>query len=150
MKYIFSHLSLNTDLATLILRILFGGMFMYHGWPKLADYSTMVKMMGDPIGLGSELSLILVIFAEFFCGILIVLGLFTRIAVIFTFVTMLVAYFVAHAADDFMVKMLPFVYLWLCMVLIVLGSGRYSLDALLFKKLVVKLDHPKTRHYENP
>ena len=86
----------------------------------------------DPIGLGSQLSLWLVIFAEFVCGILILLGLFTRYAVVFTFITMLVAYFVAHAKDDFMVKMLPFVYIWLCIVIFILGSGRYSLDAALF------------------
>jgi putative oxidoreductase len=120
MKRLLSIFPLNTDLATLILRVMFGGMFIFHGWPKLSGYS--------------ELSLILVIFAEFFCGILILLGLFTRFAVVFTFVTMLVAYFVAHAADDFMVKMLPFVYIWLCIVIFILGSGRYSLDSLLFNK----------------
>jgi len=134
MKRLLSPYSLNTGLATLVLRLLFGGMFIYHGWPKLADYNGMLAMFGDPIGIGSELSLILVIFAEFFCGILILLGLFTRFAVVFTFVTMLVAYFVAHGKDDFMVKMLPFVYIWLCIVVFILGSGRYSLDAVLFDK----------------
>lgn len=134
MKRLLSVFPLNTDLATLILRVMFGGMFIFHGWPKLSGYSNMAKMMGDPIGLGSELSLILVIFSEFICGILILLGLLTRFAVVFTFITMLVAYFVAHAADDFMVKMLPFVYIWLCIVIFILGSGRYSLDAVLFNK----------------
>lgn len=134
MKRLFSPVSLDTDLAALLLRLIFGGMFIYHGYPKLAGYNEMLAMFGDPIGIGSELSLILVIFAEFFCGILIVLGLFTRFAVVFTFVTMLVAYFVAHANDEFMKKMLPFVYIWLCAVIFILGSGRYSLDYLLFNK----------------
>jgi len=123
--------SLNTDLATLILRLVFGGMFIYHGYPKLVGYNEMLGMFGDPIGLGTELSVMLVIFAEFFCGIFILLGLFTRFAVVFTFITMLVAYFVAHAKDEFMVKMLPFVYIWLCVVIFILGSGRYSLDAVM-------------------
>jgi putative oxidoreductase len=134
MKRLLNPYPLNTDLATLVLRLIFGGMFIYHGYPKLTGYNEMLAMFGDPVGLGSELSLILVIFAEFFCGILIVLGLFTRFAVVFTFITMLVAYFVAHANDDFMVKMLPFVYIWLCIVIFILGSGRYSLDAALFNK----------------
>jgi putative oxidoreductase len=134
MKRLLNPYSLNTDLATLVLRLIFGGMFIYHGYPKLTGYNEMLAMFGDPVGLGSELSLILVIFAEFFCGVLIVLGLFTRFAVVFTFITMLVAYFVAHANDDFMVKMLPFVYIWLCIVLFILGSGRYSLDAAFFNK----------------
>ncbi len=129
-----STVSLNTDLATLLLRIIFGGMFIYHGWPKLTGYSQMVEMFGDPIGIGSELSVILVIFAEFFCGIFILLGFMTRFAVVPVFITMLVAYFVAHAKDDFMIKMLPFVYLFLCPVLFILGSGKYSVDAVLFTK----------------
>lgn len=133
MKRLLQPASLNTDLATLILRLVFGGMFIFHGWPKLADYNGMVAMFGDPIGIGTELSVILVIFAEFFCGILILIGLFTRFAVVFTFITMLVAYFVAHGNDAFMVKMLPFVYIWLCIIIFILGSGRYSLDAALFK-----------------
>jgi len=134
MKRLTSPLSLNTDLASLLLRLIFGGMFIYHGYPKLIGYDQMVKMFGDPIGIGSELSVILVIFAEFFCGIFILLGLLTRFAVVPIFITMLVAFFVAHSKDEFTVKMLPFVYLFLCVVIFILGSGRYSLDATLFSK----------------
>jgi putative oxidoreductase len=133
MKKIFTPVSLNTDAAALILRLFFGGMFIYHGYPKIVNYSEFVNGF-DPIGLGPDLSLILTIFGEFVCGIFIVLGLFTRLAVIPVFVTMIVAYFVAHAKDDFMVKMLPFAYLWLCLVIFILGSGRYSLDAIIFDK----------------
>lgn len=134
MKKLLQTQPLHTDLATLLLRIVFGGMFIFHGWPKLANYNAMLEMFGDPIGLGTELSLILVIFAEFFCGIFILLGFLTRFSVIPVFITMLVAYFVAHGADEFQVKMLPFVYLWLCVVIFLLGSGKYSVDNLLFKK----------------
>lgn len=134
MKKLTSPLSLNTDLASLILRLVFGGMFIYHGWPKLTGYSQMVEMFGDPIGIGNELSVILVIFSEFFCGLFILLGFLTRFSVIPVFITMLVAFFVAHGNDEFTVKMLPFVYLFLCVVIFILGSGKYSADAVLFKK----------------
>ncbi len=133
MKKLFTPVSLNTDAAALILRLIFGGMFIYHGLGKIQNYDEMVKMF-DPIGLGPDLSLSLTIFGEFVCGIFIVLGLFTRFAVVPVFITMLVAYFVAHGKDDFMVKMLPFVYLFLCVVVFILGSGRYSLDAVIFDK----------------
>jgi putative oxidoreductase len=133
MKKLFTPVSLNTDLATLFLRLVFGGMFIFHGYPKIVNYDMYVAEF-NPIGLGNDLSLILTIFGEFVCGILIVLGLFTRLAVIPVFITMLVAFFVAHAKDDFGVKMLPFVYLFLCVVLFILGSGRYSLDAAIFDK----------------
>ena len=138
MKQLISTTSLNTDLATLLLRIIFGGMFIFHGYPKLTGYNQMVEMFGDPIGIGTELSVILVIFAEFFCGIFILVGFLTRYAVIPVFITMLVAYFVAHGKDEFMIKMLPFVYLFLCVVLFILGSGKYSVDAALFGKKQVQ------------
>jgi putative oxidoreductase len=126
--------SLDTNAATLILRLVFGGMFIFHGYPKLANYDQMLTMFGDPIGIGTELSLILTIFGEFVCGILIVLGLFTRFAVVPVFITMLVAYFVAHKNDAFTLKMLPFVYLFLCVIVFILGGGKYSADAMLFTK----------------
>lgn len=134
MKKLTRPLSLDTDLASLILRLVFGGMFIYHGWPKLTGYSQMVEIFGDPIGIGNELSVILVIFSEFICGLFILLGFLTRFSVIPVFITMLVAFFVAHGNDEFTVKMLPFVYLFLCVVIFILGSGRYSADAVLFKK----------------
>lgn len=134
MRKLFSTTPLDNDLAILILRLVFGGMFIFHGWPKLTNYSSMVEMFNDPIGLGNEVSVALVVFAEVFCGLFIVLGFMTRLAVIPVFITMLVAYFVAHANDPFMNKMLPFVYLFLCAVLFITGSGRYSLDAVLFNR----------------
>jgi putative oxidoreductase len=134
MKRLTSTTPLDTDLAILILRIIFGGMFIYHGWPKLANYSDMVAMFNDPISIGNEASVALVVFAEVFCGLFILLGFLTRFSVIPVFITMLVAYFVAHGADPFTNKMLPFVYLFLCVVIFILGSGRYSLDTVLFNR----------------
>lgn len=125
---------LDTDLATLILRIVFGGMFIFHGWPKLANYSNMVEMFNDPIRIGNEASVALVVFAEVFCGLFVLLGFLTRFSIIPIFITMLVAYFVAHKTDPFMNKMLPFLYLFLCVIIFILGSGRYSLDAVLFNR----------------
>lgn len=130
---LFSTYSLNTDLAALCLRLIFGGLFIYYGWLKLAAYDQVLPMFGDIIGIGSKLSFNLVIFAEFFCGIFIVLGFVTRLSVIPIFITMIVAFFVAHEKDPFQVKQLAFVYLLLSIVVFILGSGRYSLDGLIFK-----------------
>jgi len=134
MKRLLSPLSLNPDLATLLLRLLFGGMFTYYGYGKLANYDTILPMFGDIIGIGAKLSFNLVIFAEFFCGILIALGLFTRFAIVPAFITMVVAYFIAHAADPFDAKAIAFVFLIMCLPLFVAGGGKYSLDYILFAK----------------
>lgn len=126
--------SLNTDIATLLLRIIFGGLFIYHGYGKLVNFEEILPMFKDYIGIGPTLSIILVIFAEFFCGIFIFLGFLTRLSVIPIFITMTVAYFIVHAADPFRMKELAFAYWLLSGVVFILGSGSYSVDAMIFKK----------------
>lgn len=128
-----SYTPLHTDLGILLLRLIFGGMFIYFGYQKLGNYDMMLGLIGDPIGIGPKLSLNLTIFSEFFCGIFISLGFLTRVFVIPTFITMIVAYFVVHANDTFQVKQSAFVYMVLCLPVFVLGSGRFSVDRLIFK-----------------
>jgi putative oxidoreductase len=125
---------LNADVAALLLRLIFGGMFIYFGYQKIVNYDTYLGFFGDPIGLGNKLSYNLVIFGEFFCGIFIVFGFLTRLFVIPTFITMCVAYFIAHANDPFEKSQSAFLYMVLCLPVFVLGSGRYSVDGLVFKK----------------
>lgn len=119
--------------AALLLRLILGGLFIYHGYLKIENYSTFQPMMQDVIGIGSKLSYNLVIFAEFGCGILLVLGFLTRLAVIPILITMIVAFFIAHKNDAFMMKTLPFAYMLLCLPVFILGSGKYSVDRLIFK-----------------
>lgn len=131
---ILNYQSLNTDLATVLLRLIFGGLFVYYGYTKLVGFNQILPMFGDIIGIGSKLSLILVIFAELVCGFLVLIGCFTRLAIIPIFITMVVAYFIAHAKDPFTASQLAFVYMFLSLVIFVLGSGRFSIDVLLQKR----------------
>ena len=132
-SFLFRTTSLNTDLATFLLRLLIGGMFIYSGYLKIENYSTYMPMMQDYIGIGAKLSYDLVIFAEFGCGILVAIGLFTRLAILPILFTMIVVFFIAHEKDAFMMKQLPFVYMVTCLPIFILGSGKYSVDRLLFK-----------------
>ncbi|WP_417357987.1 DoxX family protein [Flavobacterium sp.] len=134
MKNLIKVQALNTDLATLLLRLIFGGMFVYYGYMKAANYEAFASMFQDIIGIGAKLSFNLVIFAELVCGFFILIGLLTRFSVIPVFITMIIAFFVAHANDGFDVKAIAFVYMLLCIVIFILGSGRYSADAVLFGK----------------
>ena len=54
---------------------------------------------GDPIGLGSTVNLTLVTMSEFICALLIMLGLWTRLAAFPVVISMAVAAFVVHAKD---------------------------------------------------
>lgn len=134
MKKILGYPSLNTDFATVFLRLLFGGLFVYYGYGKVDAYHQILPIFGDIIGIGSKLSFHLVIFAELVCGFFVLIGFLTRLSIIPIFITMFVAYFIAHAKDTFQVKQLAFVYLLLCVVIFVLGSGKYSVDRMIFKK----------------
>ena len=126
--------SLNTDIVALLLRLILGGLMIYHGYGKLIAYDQILPIFGDIIGIGSKLSFILLIFAEFICGILLVIGFLTRITVIPIFIAMVVAFFIAHGKDPFQVKELAFVFMCLSIVIFVLGSGKYSMDKLIFRK----------------
>jgi putative oxidoreductase len=134
MKKLINPQSLNTDVAALLLRLIFGGLFVYYGWMKLSNYDMILPMFGDIIGIGAKLSFNLVIFAELFCGLFVLVGFLTRFSVIPIFITMVVAYFIAHANDAFQDKQPAFIHMLLCLVVFVLGSGRYSVDSLLFNK----------------
>lgn len=134
MKRIVSSTPFSSDLAALVLRLIFGGLFTYHGYDKIVHYDLYLSMSKSIIGLGATIEFNLVIFAEFACGIFITLGFLTRLSVIPLIISMSVAYFIVHAKDAFMVKELAFLFLMLCVPVFILGSGKYSIDRLLFKK----------------
>jgi putative oxidoreductase len=85
----------------------------------------------DPFGLGPIASLLMVVFAEVFCSILIIMGLGTRLATIPLMVAMSVAAFYAHADDPFATKEKSLLFLLVYIFLFVFGSGRYSIDKLI-------------------
>lgn len=116
------------DLAVLILRIFSGAFMMTHGVPKVQKIMGGDLSFGDPIGLGPEISLILTAFAEAFCGLLIVLGLGTRLASIPLIITMGVAGFIHHASDPFGGKEKALLFLLIFVVLLITGGGKYSME----------------------
>jgi putative oxidoreductase len=88
------------SIGLLILRLGIGGYLITHGWGKLQMLlAGGADKFGDPIGLGSTVSLALVTMSEFICALLIMLGLGTRLAVFPVVISMAVAAFVVHAKD---------------------------------------------------
>ncbi|MGL5233588.1 MAG: DoxX family protein, partial [Empedobacter falsenii] len=118
----------------LLIRLAAGGFMFTHGFGKLQKLVNGNFEFGDPIGLGSEISLGLTVFAEILCAFLVLVGLFTRLAVIPLIITMLVAVFIVHADHDFGKKELGLFYLINYLVIFLSGAGKYSLDKLILKK----------------
>jgi putative oxidoreductase len=88
----------------------------------------------DPLHVGSVLSLTLAVFAEFFCSVLVIFGLMTRLAAVPVVIMMTVAISLIHAADPIEKKELAFLYLVPFLALIFTGAGRYSLDGIVRHK----------------
>lgn len=131
------------DISLLLWRLLFGMLFMMHGLTKINDFGQMALAFPDPLGVGSEISLILAIFGEVFCSVLLIFGLLTRLALIPMIFTMCIAFFVIHAGDPFSAKELSFIYLTTFIIIWVSGAGKYSLDYMIRVKLIKSLNQNK-------
>lgn len=124
-----------TALGLLVLRVAIGSaMLLGHGWAKLSGYQQKVEQFPDPLGMGSQVTLVLAIFAEVGCSILLIAGLLTRLAAIPLACMMTVAVFMVHRADPWSVKEPAALYLIAFVVLILSGPGRFSLDAFWFRR----------------
>ena len=127
----------TVSIVLLIARLAVALLMINHGYPKLTKLLAGGEIQfADPIGVGATFSLILTVFAEFLCSILIGLGLFTRLATIPLMITMLVAAFIVHGADPIVRKELAIMYFVLYLMLFVFEGGKFSLDYLLRGKKV--------------
>ncbi len=121
------------NFAMLILRIGLGVLMLHHGYGKLIHFNEMKGSFMNFIGLGSTISLVLDIFAEFFCSIFLILGLFTRLAVVPIMIAMSVALFKAHHGLLFGAGERAAIYLACCITILFCGPGRVSVDGMIGK-----------------
>jgi len=117
----------------LLLRLGLGVLMIPHGYDKLLHISEYQKTFFNFMGLGSMVSLLLTIFAEFFCSVFLVMGLFSRVAAFLLLITMGVAVCLAHNSDIFGKGEHAMLYLVGYAVIILIGPGRASMDGILSK-----------------
>lgn len=125
----------SMDIAPLLLRLGLGISMMFnHGWMKVSSFDKMSGKFVEFMGLSSSMSLTMAIFAEFFCSFLLIMGLFTRLATIPLLITMFMALKVKNfqiiGADN---NELAFVFLIGYCAIFLLGSGKYSVDGMIYK-----------------
>ena len=117
----------------LLLRVALGVLMMSHGYDKLVHFSEYKVGFHNFLGLGSTTSLLLVIFAEFFCALFITIGLFTRIIAVPLVINMVVVVFTVHKMDFFGKGELGALYLTGYIVLLLCGPGKASVDGIASK-----------------
>lgn len=122
------------NIATLCLRLIFGLLICIdHGFPKMTHFSTQQSIFFDPFHIGHRWSLVLVIFAEIFCALLLVLGLFTRVAALVLVISLSVAAFLFHKGQSIEQHELALVYLSAFFAILLVGPGRISVDGMMGK-----------------
>ena len=119
--------------AMLLLRLGVGVLMMAHGYDKLIHFSKYQHEFMNFLGIGSTMSLALLVFAEFFCSLFLILGLFTRLAAIPLIIATCVMVFKAHNADVFGDGETAALYLTAYFVLLFVGPGRVSVDSMIGK-----------------
>lgn len=136
MKRIFSvnHSNAAFNFSMLLIRISFGLLIMIkHGLPKLQNFSNLQYKFYNFLGTGSQFSLILVVFAELICGFFILLGLFTRLAVIPLIIQMFVIIVSVNRGKPLPEAELAILFLSAFVVLLFCGPGRISVDGMINK-----------------
>ena len=117
--------------AIAIARIIVGCYFILHGH-ELFDSKAMQGFAGYlKKDLGFPYPMLMAYLrtgAELFGGIMLVLGVFTRLGAFLIMFTMLVAAFTAVKGDLLGEGEFTFIYAIFCLVFILIGPGKFSLD----------------------
>jgi putative oxidoreductase len=124
-----------THMALLVARLWFGlTMLFNHGLQKLFHFNDMVANFPDPLGLGREATLVLVIVAEVLAALALTVGFLTRVAASVLVIDMFVAFLMVNKTNLHGEGELAFLYLAGFVILVIAGGGLFSLDTLAFNK----------------
>jgi len=122
------------NITMLVQRVVTGLLLLInHGLPKISEFQELSRSFYDPFHISHRLSLILVILAELFCSMFIVLGLFTRIAAFMIVVNLAVAVFIVQHGMALKNVELGAIYLTSVFTIMILGPGKVSVDGMMGK-----------------
>ena len=131
------------DAGLLLIRVIVGIVFIFHGSQKLFGWfdgmglDEFSNMLGTKMGLPyPRANAIAASSAEFCGGVLLVLGLATRLAVIPLIITMAVAVYKVHWGAFALPAGMEYALTLgiICLGLGFTGAGRFSLDGIMFSR----------------
>jgi putative oxidoreductase len=137
--------SINLDFGILLIRLIIGLLMAFYGYEKLIHFQEMAVSdfwanNVSFLGLKGVFPLALTVFAEFFCSLLLIFGLFTRLSLLpllFCMAYIFIVIFpfsIINKGDNGMEMNTAFLYFIIYAGLFFTGPGKYSLDALFSKK----------------
>lgn len=142
---LFSGQPINMDLGLLLIRVVIGALMAFIGYEKLIHFNEMANSdfwakEVSFLGMKGAVPLALTVFAEFFCSLLLIVGLFTRVSSFILLFCMAYIFLVIFPGS--MVSKgehgvefnTAFTYFVIYLGLFFTGAGKYSLDAKFLRK----------------
>ncbi|SOD79123.1 DoxX family protein [Spirosoma fluviale] len=132
MKKLFSTEAILQDAGLAFVRIIVGLFLLYHGW-EVFDAAKMKEYAAWDV-FKQDLSPLFMVYlgkgSEFVAGVLLTIGLLTRLGCLIVIGTMLyISLFVGHGRIWYEDQH-PFLFVLLALVFFFTGSGKWSVDAL--------------------
>ncbi len=134
---------INTNLGLLIIRLIIGVLMAFYGYEKMVHFNEMaasdfwMKNVSF-LGMSGKVPLALTVFAELVCSVMLILGLFSRVALFVLMFCMAYIFLVIFPmsildkGDNGYHFNDAFVYFIVYLGLFFTGVGKYSVDAKLF------------------
>jgi putative oxidoreductase len=136
----------------LAVRLYWGWQFMQTGWGKLSDIDKVIQFF-TTLGIPAPaLNAYFVSALELGGGLLLILGLGSRLIAVPMVINMLVAYITADrealfsifSSPDKFTGATPYTFLFACLLVLIFGPGLFSLDALLASRRGVRVSDTRT------
>lgn len=121
------------NFGALILRLSTAGLLLPHGYDKLVHFAQYKAKFMNFLGMGQTVSLGLLVFAELFCCLFVILGLATRLAAIPPAIAMFVALWKGHNLDIFGEGEHAALFMFGFLVILIIGPGKASVDGAMGK-----------------
>ncbi|WP_019140984.1 DoxX family protein [Noviherbaspirillum massiliense] len=123
----------TADLGKLVLRLLLGGIILFHGISKVISGPAMITGLVAKAGLPQEFGY-LVYVGEVLAPLMLIFGVWTRLAALIIMVNMIVAVWLVHMGQIFTLNEtggwaleLQGMFFGTALAILLLGAGRYSL-----------------------